>query len=165
MALHKTGFPKEEATGWNGYLIKAGSEPTGCVLLPKQRRLFFSFTEHIQCAHWRFIYNSNTFSIGPPAGIENALNWKSDNVCNTLLSLHKECGERCVQTRLPRWCLKYSFSNRTLWSVLIFPNFYLISSLVCCNLKVSLVVALVRSFQSCLFSQGLCMPERSPTVL
>lgn len=64
MALHKTGFPKEEATSRNGYLIKAGSEPAEVILL-------FKF------AHRSFIYNSNAFStIGPPAGTENTLKLK-----------------------------------------------------------------------------------------
>lgn len=31
MALHKTGFPKDEATGRNGYLIKTGSDPADAV--------------------------------------------------------------------------------------------------------------------------------------
>ena len=64
MALHKTGFPKEEATGRNGYLITAAAEAI----------LFLCCVPN-----WSFIYNSNTFSpIRPPAGIENTLNCQSD---------------------------------------------------------------------------------------
>lgn len=67
MASHKTGFPKGEANGRNGYQIMAGSEPS---LFLSSRRYSFPLLSTSSVP----IHNSVTFStIGPPAGIENAL--------------------------------------------------------------------------------------------
>lgn len=45
MALHKTGFPKEEATSRNGYLITAGSGPTQTVCFSNRGYSFPSLGE------------------------------------------------------------------------------------------------------------------------
>lgn len=129
--------------------------------------ILFPIAEHIHYARWSFIYNSNTFgTIGPLAGTENALESKcqsSKTVQNH--ALFKGSPSRGVFKHESR---RGASDIRSHSAHCEFPpNFYLISSAlkVCSDLKVSLVVAPVGSSRRCLFSQVLCMPERSPTAL
>lgn len=102
MALHKTGFPKEEATSRKAYLITAGSDPTQVVCSAwAADPILFLHWAHPVCP-LTSIYNSNTCcAIRPPAGIENAF---KNRVITC--SLYKECGKWCVQTRIPCWFSK-----------------------------------------------------------